>query len=275
MLIGLTTSSLLSLRLHEVIRLAAQTGFDGVELACCTPHFTRAHAERDFEAVGDMLRDAGLKLVALHVVTNLTDPYTVDEEVAMASDFIRVARRVGTDCMVITAGRPASLKAMPDKWQNCVTGLRALAADADRRGVRLLLSIQRGTLADSVASVSRLFDQMGGESIDIALDIGHVLAAGGDVRAFAEFFQPRIALVRVQDFAPGAPEEEWMPLGEGQGDFSAFLAFLRASGYDGPLCLACRHLAREVDLQPHVERELLALRRLLQAGERVPMEMDV
>jgi sugar phosphate isomerase/epimerase len=141
--------------------------------------------------------------------------------------------------------------------------------------VRVTLAVQRGTLADSIAGVSRLLDQVGQEDVRIALDLGHVLAIGGEVKSFVEFFLPRISLVRVQDLTQADPEPEWVPLGQGQADFRSILGMLRDSGYDGPLCLPCRHLAHEVDLQPHVEAEIQALRSLLRAGEPVPAQMDV
>jgi sugar phosphate isomerase/epimerase len=275
MLVSLATTSLLSIRLDEVISLASQAGFEGLELACTTPHFGRARAEHDFEAVAQMLRDSSLKLVALSIGTNFTDPYGVEEEVEIASAFARVARRVGTDCLVVTAGRPASLKAQPDRWHACTNGLRALVAAASRRGVRVTLAVQRGTLADSVAGVSRLLEQVGQEDISIALDLGHVLAIGGEVKSFLEFFSPRIALVRIQDLVQAKPEAEWVPLGQGQTDFRSIIGLLRDSGYDGTLCLPCRHLVHEVDLQPHVEAEIQALRSLLRSGEPVPAQMDV
>lgn len=263
MLVAVSSQSMFSLGLFEAIRLASRLGFDGIELTCAAPHFGLHRATHDFDAVKQALEAARLTLVSLTVPTNLTDPFTLAEELDYAQEFIKVARRVGTTWVVVNAGRPTSLRAISDRWETCVEALQMLTSAAQRRGVRLALSVQRNSLADTPAGVATLLKQVGDPSMGVLLDTGYVLESGQSVESYIEFLAPQIMAVRLQDVTVGHHYTRWEPLGAGKADLHSIVAALRQARYQGPICLAGRHMEHEADIADALSRELRKARSLL------------
>jgi len=275
MLVAVSSQSMFGLGLYEAIRMASRVGFDGIELLCATPHFGLDRAMRDFEAVEEALERARLRLVALTVPTNLTDPFTLKEELEAAQEFIKVARRVGTDCVVVNAGRPTSLRAMHDRWETCVAALQLLSSAAQRRGVRLVVSVQRNSLADTPAGVATLLKQVGDGAMGVLLDTGFVLENKQTVESYVQFLNKSLTIVRIQDVAVGRQDSSWAALGAGSCDFHSVVAALKVAKFAGPVSLACRHAAEDPDPLEKLARELrkarslLAVHQLAPAGSRV------
>jgi sugar phosphate isomerase/epimerase len=110
-----------------------------------------------------------------------------------------------------------------------------LADAAEAAGVTLTLEIH-GDLMASGARTVELFDRLDRDSVKVNYDTGNVWHYAG-VRAEDDLplIADRLAHVHLKDTRSAPGIWDFPPLGEGDVDFAAILAVLRAAGYAGPL----------------------------------------
>jgi sugar phosphate isomerase/epimerase len=110
-----------------------------------------------------------------------------------------------------------------------------LADAAEAAGVVLTLEIH-GELMASGARTLGLLERIGRDSVKVNYDTGNVWHYAG-VRAVDDLplIVEHVAHVHLKDTRGGVGVWDFPPLGEGDVDFAAILAILRAAGYAGPL----------------------------------------
>jgi inosose dehydratase len=130
-------------------------------------------------------------------------------------------------------------------WTTLLSNLDRLDALATERGVRAVLHPHVGTMVENGAEVRRV---LGGSSIALCLDTGHLLIGGTDPAEVSRQAPQRIAHVHFKDvdasmarqvqsgrltYTEGVREGMYRPLGTGDVDVPAIVGHLRARGYDG------------------------------------------
>ncbi|GAA2416467.1 sugar phosphate isomerase/epimerase [Actinomadura vinacea] len=130
-------------------------------------------------------------------------------------------------------------------WQALLANLDGITRRAGDRGRSVALHPHVGTVVESRADVERV---LGGCSVPLCLDTGHLLVGGTDPLLLARFAAPRISHVHLKDvdvaLADRVREGEvsytdavgtglYRPLGQGDIDISGVIRALEDSGYDG------------------------------------------
>ncbi|MDN5791368.1 MAG: sugar phosphate isomerase/epimerase [Micrococcales bacterium] len=158
--------------------------------------------------------------------------------------------RSGSRVLVVTAvsGRTGDARrARLDEsgWQILLANLNRLAALAQEWGVLATLQPRVDTLASTAPDAERV---LRGSTIDLTLDTGHLLIAGGDPVAFVERHAGRIAHCHLKDvraimgqrvrngdlpYAAAVRSGLYLPLGAGDLDVEAIVHALERARYAG------------------------------------------
>ncbi|MFG2089759.1 MULTISPECIES: TIM barrel protein [unclassified Spirillospora] len=192
----------------------------------------------------ELLASHGLGLVGAFVPVVLHDPaYDPMPEIDRALDRVDgvliLAAATGLDGY---DGRPAlDTKA----WSTLLANLDAIALRAAARGRPVTLHPHVGTVVESRAEVERV---LGGSSVPLCLDTGHLLVGGTDPVWLARFAAQRIAHVHLKDVDAGLADRVlngdvaytdavrdglYRPLGEGDIDIPGIIRALDGAGYEG------------------------------------------
>jgi inosose dehydratase len=236
------STSLTALDLREAIRVAAEVGYEAMEVGCFAPHLTLEMAEARGDEVRAWLRDAGLPVSALSLDVSYTDE---DEDSWRANvdetcRFIELCERFGTRLMKIMPGPPGHAEATDGHWAR---------------------------FGDSIQSTARCLECGPSEVLGVNLDFCNVRTCGDDPLDALERFQDRLYLTHVKDSRFDLASGEYVPMGEGEMDYPPLIERLREVGYDRDLSVECLYpWAKRDDPRAAVSHDLAALRGLLVEG---------
>ena len=214
------------------IRAAAEAGFDAVEMW--------GTLNQDVDALAAALRDTGVRLTSVLAEprTNFTLPGTnLDDFFDGLSRGIANAKTLGCPRIVLGSGigfpgmkRPANLQKLIDVFSQAVERFGA-------EGVKLILEPVNtrvdhpGALLDRTAEAVAVARSVGSESFGILYDMYHSITEGEDPAVELANAGDLVDYVQIAD-APGRGQP-----GSGSVDWTAQLAVLRRSGYEGPIGL--------------------------------------
>jgi inosose dehydratase len=169
-----------------------------------------------------------------------SDPPLVVLSDATAADPDRTARAgrlTGADCLPSSA------------WSTVAAGVeRAARAVRDDTGLGTVFHHHCATYVETPAEIEALMDATDHDLVGLCLDTGHATYGGGDPVEMLARYGARIRHVHFKDCSPAvaarARNEQWgyleairhglfCELGQGEVDFDAVLARLRAAGYRG------------------------------------------
>ncbi len=191
------------------------------------------------------LGEAGESLVAGFLAVPLHLPGAADGAAAS----IEALAGAGATTLVLAAatgvdGYDARPTLDAAQWDALLAGADAVAALAAEHGLVTVLHPHVGTLVESAEEIDAFAS---GSAVDLCLDTGHVLAAGGDPVAVARRWAGRIGHVHVKDvdadlaaqtaagrlsYTEAVRAGLYRPLGEGDVDLAGVVAAL-GPGYDG------------------------------------------
>ncbi|MGP4023312.1 TIM barrel protein [Actinomadura sp. 3N407] len=198
----------------------------------------------DTRARDELLTSHGLGLVGAFVPVVLHDPAhdpmpEIDRALDRVDGVLILAAATGLDGY---DGRPAlDTKA----WSTLLGNLDAIALRAAARGRPVTLHPHVGTVVESRAEVERV---LGGSSVPLCLDTGHLLVGGTDPVWLARFAAQRIAHVHLKDVDVGLADRVlngevaytdavrdglYRPLGDGDIDIHGIIRTLEGAGYEG------------------------------------------
>jgi inosose dehydratase len=142
-------------------------------------------------------------------------------------------------------------------WRRFADGLARAEGLARARGFAPVFHAHTSTYVEAPAEIDRLLEL---SSIDLLVDTGHLLVGGSDPVQALRDWGPRVGYVHLKDarlavvrevVAEGlGGVEAWRrgvfcELGTGDVDLDAFLDALRATGYDGWLCVEQDRIPRD------------------------------
>jgi sugar phosphate isomerase/epimerase len=123
--------------------------------------------------------------------------------------------------------------------------LAALAADC---GVTLGFHNHNGNIGASGWDAATIVDPIPARAAGYYFDAAHAVVEGGvgGWRAFTALAKDRLRMVAVKDFVWARTERgwrpRWVPLGEGQVDWTRHVSDLAAAGFAGPISLHLEYL---------------------------------
>jgi len=235
--------------LETCLSQAAAAGYAGVELGHKFP--------RQADRLGPLLAAHGLVLVSGWYSLRLLERDVGDEWAAMQGH-LGLLKTLGCDVMVcaevsrcVHSDSGAALSQRPTmkpaEFEQFAARLDALAVRMREAGMRLAYHHHMGTVIQTEAEIDQLMTRCG-RQVELLLDTGHLLFAGGDPVAVAERHASRIAHVHCKDIRPTVLQRNlnrdasflgavlqgvFTVPGDGCIDYPAVFAPLREVGYAG------------------------------------------
>ncbi len=231
--------------LQDRLRAAREAGYACVELTFAHPGKGPLPYDADraqVEAVGAEMRAAGLEAPSLMCGATLDgaslldpDPDTRARGVAHLQSGLQRAAWLGADTILI---HPGHLKAESDydrAFDGLVDALRALIPACEAAGVSVAVENVWNRFLLTPREMRELVDAVGHPLVGAYFDVGNCLLFGYSEQWVATLGR-RILKVHVKDFqrrvGTGAG---FCQLLDGDANYPAVMAALRAAGYDGPL----------------------------------------
>ena len=260
------STSLTALDLRDAIHVAAEVGYDAMEVGCFAPHLTLETAEARGDEICAWLREADLPVSALSLSVNYT---AEDDEVWRANvdetcRFIRLCEKFRTRIVKIMPGVPGSAQATEKHWCRFRRAMDVIIPVAEAEGIKLAIETHLGHLSDSIETAARCIESGSPEVLGVNLDFCNVRTCHENPLDAIDRFRGRIYLTHVKDSLFSTESGEYVPMGEGKMDYVPIIERLRAIGYDGYLSVECLYpQAKKGDPRGAVAHDLRVLRELL------------
>jgi len=259
------STSLTALDLRDAIRVAAEVGYDAIEMGCFAPHLTLKMAEARGDEACAWLRGVHLPVSAL----SLTVSYTSEDDgvwranVEETCRLIRLCEKFGTGIIKTMPGEPGNAQATDKHWERFRRAMDVIVPVAEAEGVKLAIETHLGHLSDSIDTAARCIESGNPEVVGVNLDFCNVRTCREDPLDAIERFRGRIYLTHVKDSLFSTESGEYVPMGAGKMDYGPIIERLREIGYDGYLSVECLYPQTREDPRGAVAHDLSVLRKLL------------
>jgi inosose dehydratase len=207
---------------QEALKDISDAGYEGFELFDGN---LAEYADRTDELRG-LMDELGLQMVAVYSGANYIYPDILEDELSKIEDAARLAAQLGAVHLVVGGGAVRAAGIQEEDYRRLGEGLERTATLADETGLVASYHPHLGTCVESPEQLQKVFQYTG---INFCPDTAHLQAGGGDPAELISTYGDRIRYVHLKDYEDGS----FLPLGQGQLDFSEILGALRAVQYDG------------------------------------------
>lgn len=240
MKISLFSQSLFALPLLEAIEATAKLGFTAIELACTKPHFDAELAINDPVKVAESIKQNGLKVSALSLFNEFTDPSKLDEQIYKAESFIKLAPLFETEIIKMTPGPPSSINAKSEHWDCLGLVIRHLIPVAENFNVKLAFETHMRQLTDTLSGSKRLLNIAKSKTVGLTVDFSNLSFAGEKIDEVISELKESIYNTHIKN---GTIDDDgtwhFYALNNGLTDYKIVLKLLHQIGYDGYLTIEC------------------------------------
>lgn len=285
MKLGFVSAILGELSLEEVIRFAAKTGYDCVEIMCwpagaadrryagVTHLDAEGFTQQDATATNELLKKYGMEISGLGYYPN---PLVADHDEAQIyidhiKRVIEASAMLGVNQMNTFVGRDHT-KSVPDNWPRFEQVWPDIVRFAESQNVRI--GIENcpmyftgdewpggKNLATSPAIWTRMFETIQSAHFGLNYDPSHMVWQFMDYAEPMRTFADKLFHIHAKDVVIDqekldkvgvmAPPNQWhspkLP-GLGEVDWGHFFSVLTSTGYDGPVCVEVEDRAYEGSL---------------------------
>lgn len=275
------------LTLEASIDLAAELGYDGVEIMGKRPHLSVLdYSIDDCRRLRERVESRGLQVAAVAAYTDFAGGTTAAEvpfgemQIAHVTDMAGRAAALGSDLVrVFTSYEPAGGSFMA-AWRVTIEALRACCERAAALGVRIGVQNHHDIGVDTAAYLE-LLAEVDRPNLVPMFDCWSPFLRGEDVVAAATTLAARMPFTTVADYkrlrrwtylpalvnyaACEPPAVLAVPMGEGDLPYEAFLHALLAQGFEGwvtyEMCSPLRGGGAIANLQSYARTFLDYMRR--------------
>jgi len=242
--LGCSTISFRRLDLPAALTTIAELGFTETELGSLPGVCDHVPLDLDptsIDIVADQVARSGLAVRSINAdVGDLNLP--LDEFGRRGRDehlrrLAQLARRVGAEAVVLPCGAQSHdvIRTLDDDLDLVAEQLIRAASITAEYGVRVWVeSLHYFRLCWNTALAEALTGRLANTRVGVVMDFSHIVASGGDPVVFVDAFADRIAHVHIRDAVDGDIN---LSVGNGDADFAAGLAALRAAHYPGHVSL--------------------------------------
>jgi sugar phosphate isomerase/epimerase len=227
MRVGLCTISNKDWPIGDVIDLAADLGFDGIEVWGEEPHVGEKSGEA-MDSIREACERSGLDIP---VYGSYLRPGTGGYGEAWETE-LDAAEALGADLIRIWAGDVEFGDHTDEEWTAVVEDLAHLAERAGERGIGVTVEKHAGTLTNRAAGARALIEDVGAENCGINWQPSWDLTAGG-ILADLEALVPTVNNVHVQAVPHPTESGARCLLSEAYFDPGAVVERLDSAGFDG------------------------------------------
>ncbi len=231
--VGLCTIAFSKKPLTEALDLAAEVGFDGVEIWGNDPHFAPPYTPARAAEVRSEADKRGLKISVLGSYLRLGRG---DAEMAALPALLAAARTFGTRVIRVWAHQKGSALASPDDWAACVRDARRACETALAEDVLLAVEMHDNTFADTGDAAARLIADCGMPNLVMNYQASFLPHSDDPLERLNNVLD-RVVNVHAQNFEPPpdgiARPLRRAPLDAGVVNYKEIAARLSAAGYQG------------------------------------------
>jgi sugar phosphate isomerase/epimerase len=240
--------------LRQLIRRAADLGFDAVMLAGKRPHLSPLDADESLIAtLRQDLQAAGLRCAAVAAYIDLgaavaAEVPLLEMQIAYVQSLCRVGERLGASAVRVFTAYESDGQSPQALWQRVVVGLREIADRAAVHGLTVAIQ-NHHDLAVHTTALMELLHDIDRPNCKLGFDAWSPALRGEDLYEAARRAAPHTAITTNADYVrlprfryrpeainyePISPDlVRAVPFGSGFIDYAAFFEGLRAGGFDG------------------------------------------
>jgi inosose dehydratase len=207
---------------EQALRDISSAGYAGFELFDGN---LMQYADRKDE-LRNLMQSLHLEMVGVYSGANFIYPEVLGEELAKIEKVAQLAAQFGATYLVVGGGAVRSTGIIEQDYQQLGQALEKVAELARHIGLVPTYHPHLGTCVQAPDQLEKLFKYTG---IGLCPDTAHVQAGGGDPIALLRKYASRINYVHLKDIKQGV----FLPLGQGEQNYSQILAALKETGYDG------------------------------------------
>ena len=152
MKIGLCTMAFSELPLEEVLDLAAEHRFDGVEIWGKEPHIPDEYDQGYVRLISSMAKERGLEIISFG---SYVDPLMEDYKKHWDTAF-RITEDLETKIMRVWSRGGASKDTTPEDKAAIISRLKEMSTEAQRRGIILATEMHGNNFTDTAATILEL-----------------------------------------------------------------------------------------------------------------------
>lgn len=271
--------------LTEAIELAADIGFDGIELMGRSPHVDPDLSPEEAERRREQIDDLGLEVAGIASYTGKyldRDSSGCQETLEDLEHHLELADIFGTDLVRHGPGGPPEREATSEDYEDAAQWMRKAADLAEAHSKQLGVEIHADTIIESAPTAASFVDRIDRENVGVIHDAGNMYVAGEDYAANAiSTLDNRVSHVHVKDIRRmassdaagiftretkrGAESFQFRVLGAGDVDHWSVVAALHEIGYTGFLTTECHRPTDDTWSDKRIaEHELSELHRLIE-----------
>ena len=227
---GLCTIAFQDRPLDEVLELAAQVGFDGVEPWGKPDHLPLSRTDDQVRAVRDKIESLGLEASHYGCYVRLGDGQDPVEKNKDMDRVIRITGLLGTRIARIWAGTKDSEDLDEQDWRLMVEDGKRFCARAEEAGILLAMEMHSRSVTNRAAATLELIERVGSP----ALKANYQAIFGPEGEDFyerARIVGPHVVMVHAQNSRQGYRGQ--CLIEEGDLDFQKLYAVLKGFGFDG------------------------------------------
>ena len=227
-------------RPEELAKIAADTGFDAIDLLIRPGWLDPREPDRVRDAIGTF-GAAGLAVPM--ITTDITDPTTSPE----VDRLLGLCAETGVDLIRVGYWQYDPILGYANCFDTARRNLDVLEMMARRAGVRFAIQLHGGTIHSSGSLTAALLDGHDPVHLGAYPDPGNQAVQDGreDWRLTFDLLQPWLCCVGVKnggwfpsDLSPTGQRlwrSDWLPIADGMVPWQDVLAYLDDSGFDGLL----------------------------------------
>ncbi len=208
--------------IEQAMKDISSLGYEGFELFDGN---LMQYADRKDE-LQSLMQNLHLEMVAVYSGANFIYPDVLAEELAKIEQVAKLAAEFHATYLVVGGGAIRSTGNVEQDYQRMGQALDRVAEMAQHTGLVATYHPHLGTCVQSPDQLETLFKYT---SIGLCPDTAHVQAGGGDPTAIIRQHASRVNYVHLKDIKQGV----FMPLGQGEQNYSQILTALKEASYDG------------------------------------------
>ncbi len=267
--IGICSKILQDYDIEEAIAIAADIGYEGIEIFAVPKHLPEDVDDEKVEAVARELDRRGMECVSLCTYVGRfaqKGDAECEAEVEKFKRYMDIAQRLGCYMIRVLPGGPKNPRdAREDHWLRAAHYLRECCDLALGRRLGVILENNFGLTA-TVDGTLYLIDLVARPNIGINYDPGNLFRMDKYYGIEAlERFGGLVWNVQVKDAAKSGGVDEWrLLLGDGEVDYHSIFGYLLDVGYDGYVTAEChREPDEEMSAEDIARHEYLAISQLV------------
>jgi len=202
----------------------AAAGYEGTEMFDGN---LAAYAARPRE-LRILLDEAGLELVSVYTGANFIYPDLLEDEMHRVNRAAELAATFGAQRLVVGGGARRAAGTREEDYTRLASALDHVVDLAEGHGLSAAYHPHLSTIVESPDELAQLMPHT---RIGFCPDTAHLAAGGGDPAALIRRYPDRIQHVHLKDVV--LDTVRFVPLGQGDLDFTDILAAVIETGYDG------------------------------------------